>query len=61
MNDKRCMLEARIEGMQPIAVTAHGDIIQEALKGALSKLKSHSILLLDVCKTIKRSKRGFEL
>lgn len=34
------MLEARLEGMQPIAVTAHGDTIQEALKGALSKLKS---------------------
>ncbi len=39
-NDKRCMLEARLEGMHPIAVTAHGDTIQEALKGALGKLKS---------------------
>ncbi len=39
-NDKRCMLEARLEGMQPIAVTAHGDTIQAALKGALGKLKS---------------------
>ncbi|MEO6358489.1 MAG: HPF/RaiA family ribosome-associated protein [Ferruginibacter sp.] len=38
--DKRCMLEARLEGLQPIAVTAHGDTIQEALKEALSKLKS---------------------
>jgi len=27
------MLEARLEGMQPVAVTAHGDTIQEALKG----------------------------
>jgi len=34
------MLEARLEGMQPIAVTAHGDTIQAALKGALGKLKS---------------------
>jgi ribosomal subunit interface protein len=40
VNDKRCMLEARLEGMQPVAVTAHGDTIQEALKSALSKLKS---------------------
>jgi len=40
MNDKRCMLEARLEGMQPIAVTAHGNTIQEALKSALGKLKS---------------------
>jgi ribosome-associated translation inhibitor RaiA len=40
INDKRCMLEARLEGMQPIAVTAHGDTIQESLKSALGKLKS---------------------
>jgi ribosomal subunit interface protein len=40
INDKRCMIEARLEGMQPIAVTAHGDSIQEALKEALIKLKS---------------------
>lgn len=40
INDKRCMLEARLEGMQPVAVTAHGNTIQEALKGALDKLKS---------------------
>ena len=40
INDKRCMLEARLEGMQPVAVTAHGDTIQEALKSALGKLKS---------------------
>jgi ribosomal subunit interface protein len=39
-NDKRCMLEARLEGMQPIAVTNHGDTIEQALKGALGKLKS---------------------
>jgi ribosomal subunit interface protein len=40
INDKRCMLEARLEGMQPVAVTGHGNTIQEALKSALSKLKS---------------------
>ena len=40
MNDKRCMIEARLEGMQPIAVTAHGDTIEAALSSALSKLKS---------------------
>jgi ribosomal subunit interface protein len=40
INDKRCMLEARLEGMQPVAVTAFGNTIQEALKSALSKLKS---------------------
>ena len=40
INDKRCMLEARLEGMQPVAVTAHGDTIQAALKSSLNKLKS---------------------
>lgn len=40
INEKRCMMEARLEGMQPIAVTAHGDTIQEAVKVALGKLKS---------------------
>jgi len=40
INNKGCMLEARLEGKQPVAVTAHGDTIQEALKSALSKLKS---------------------
>jgi ribosome-associated translation inhibitor RaiA len=40
INDKRCMIESRLEGMQPIAVTAHGDTIHEALKSALGKLKS---------------------
>jgi ribosome-associated translation inhibitor RaiA len=40
INDKRCLLEARLEGMQPIAVTAHGDTIQAALRDALIKLKS---------------------
>jgi len=34
------MLAARLEGMQPVAVTAHGNTIQEALKSALGKLKS---------------------
>ncbi len=40
INDKRCMLEARLEGMHPVAVTAHGNTIHEAVKGALGKLKS---------------------
>ncbi len=39
INDKCCMLEARLEGMQPVAVTAHGNTIQEALKRALELLR----------------------
>jgi ribosome-associated translation inhibitor RaiA len=40
LNDKRCMMEARITGMQPIAVTNHGDTHQQAVNGAIDKLKS---------------------
>jgi len=38
--DKRCMLEARIEGLQPVAVTNHDETIEQAINGALSKLRS---------------------
>ena len=40
LNDKRCMLEARVEGLQPIAVSSNADTIEQAVKGALGKLKS---------------------
>src|SRR5690606_15325944 len=40
VNDKRCMMEARLEGLQPIAVTGHGDTIEQSVKAALSKLKA---------------------
>lgn len=39
-DDKRCMLEARLEGMQPIAVTNNGATEEHALKGAIDKLKA---------------------
>ncbi|NCF89335.1 MAG: HPF/RaiA family ribosome-associated protein [Verrucomicrobiaceae bacterium] len=38
-SDKRCMLEARLEGHQPIAVTDEADSIDEAIAGAADKLK----------------------
>ena len=38
LNDKRCMLEVRIEGMHPIAVKSLADTIENALNGALHKL-----------------------
>jgi hypothetical protein len=34
------MLEARLEGMQPIAVTNNGATEEHALKGAIDKLKA---------------------
>jgi ribosome-associated translation inhibitor RaiA len=39
-NDKRCMVEARLAGMQPIAVTDHSNTHEQALFGAIDKLKT---------------------
>jgi ribosome-associated translation inhibitor RaiA len=39
-NDKRCMLEARLESRQPIAVTSHANTAEEAVNDALAKLKT---------------------
>jgi len=38
--DKRCMLEARLENRQPMAVTSHADTIEKAVNEALGKLKA---------------------
>ena len=37
-NDKRCMMEARLEGRQPIAVTHQADTLDQAVNGAADKL-----------------------
>jgi ribosome-associated translation inhibitor RaiA len=37
-DDKRCMIEARLAHMQPVAVTAHSDSIEQALHDAVDKL-----------------------
>jgi len=37
-NDKRCVMEARLEGRQPFAVTDHGDTVDQAVDGATEKL-----------------------
>jgi hypothetical protein len=38
--DKRCMIEARLEGRQPIAVTKIAGTNEKAVDGAISKLKA---------------------
>ncbi|MFD2522959.1 HPF/RaiA family ribosome-associated protein [Emticicia soli] len=38
--DKRCLIEARLEGKQPIAVTNIADTNEQAVEGALNKLKT---------------------
>ncbi len=36
--DKRCMMEARLEGRQPIAVTDSASTLDKAMHGAMHKL-----------------------
>ena len=38
-HDKRCLMEARLEGHQPIAVTHEAESIDDAIDGAADKLK----------------------
>lgn len=40
LNDKRCMIESRLEGMKPIAVTTHANTHEQAVEGAIEKLKT---------------------
>ena len=37
-DDKRCMLEARLEGRKPIAVTHQASTLVEAVRGAADKM-----------------------
>ena len=38
-DDARCMMEARLEGRPPTAVTHHGTSVDQAIEGAAGKLK----------------------
>jgi len=37
--DNRCLMEARLTGLQPIAVSAHAATLHQAISGATDKLK----------------------
>jgi hypothetical protein len=39
-DDKRCMIEARVKGLQPIAVTHKAESLVEAVMGAAEKMKN---------------------
>jgi len=39
-NDISCLLEARLQGKKPIAVTSQGDTIDIAVNGAIVKIKA---------------------
>ena len=53
MNDKRCMMEARLAGRQPVTVTDNADTIDEAVKGAADKLVNMIESTLDRLHDIK--------
>ena len=38
-DDKRCTMEARLEGRNPTAVTHHAETVEQAISGAASKLR----------------------
>lgn len=38
-NDKRCLLEARPEGLDPVAVTEHAATVGQAINGAADKMQ----------------------
>ena len=46
-NDKRCMMEARLEGRQPIAVTNEAATLNQAINGAADKLAKMIENILD--------------
>lgn len=39
-NDLQCLLEARMEGRDPLAVTCKSDSLERAVTGAIDKLKA---------------------
>lgn len=38
-NDKRCLLEVRLEGREPLSVTANADTVESAVNSAIAKIK----------------------
>jgi ribosome-associated translation inhibitor RaiA len=38
-NDKRCTMEARLAGLQPVAVTEQAESLDQAMRGAAEKLE----------------------
>jgi len=39
-HDKRCVMEARFEGHQPVAVTHEADSVDQAVEGAATRLRT---------------------
>lgn len=39
-NDIRCLLEARVEGKQPVVVTSNAATVEKAVSGSIDKMKN---------------------
>lgn len=39
VNDKRCLLEARLSGMEPVVASKQGETLEQALDGAIDTLE----------------------
>lgn len=49
-DDKKCLIEARPKGKQPIVVSAHSDNYDKALHDAMAKMKSSLDHMVDKMK-----------
>lgn len=54
-DDKRCTMEARIEGRQPFAVTHQAASLNDALDGAVDKLKRSLVSTLERLNDVRRT------
>ena len=54
-DDKRCMMEARLEGRQPTAVTHQAASLADAVDGAADKLKRSLESTLARLKDVRRT------
>jgi ribosome-associated translation inhibitor RaiA len=59
-DDKRCVMEARLEGRQPIAVTHHAQTMEQAVNGAAGKLHRMIESALERAAQLKKSPRPAE-
>jgi ribosome-associated translation inhibitor RaiA len=54
-DDKRCMMEARLAGRQPTAVTHHAESLVDAVVGAADKLNRSLESTLERLKDVRRT------
>jgi hypothetical protein len=56
--DKRCMIEARLDGLSPQAVTAHAGSIDQAIREALDKIKAALSSVVEKQRDARKASRG---